>query len=157
MNPGTMPASNDLQDLCSLAMDQALGIEKASLSTVVHLNSCVVDIYGDAFTPALGYLFDMAAYAFAFCMELQINWLTLMAPQALSHVAAAGSTGTSSFGSQVQPPTAEVWADSMDIAIGEGFTAPKGTVASDTGRQAQPTAGVPESKMEIAMGARAGG
>jgi hypothetical protein len=48
-------------------MDQALGIEKASLSTVVTLNSCVFDIYQEAlrFTPVLGNLFDLVAQSVA--------------------------------------------------------------------------------------------
>ncbi len=85
--------SADFQDLCSRAMDQALGIEKASLSTVVTLNSCALDIYQEAlrFNPVFGNLFDLAAQAVACSIELQMSWLTLLAPPALSHVAAAGS------------------------------------------------------------------
>src|ERR1700694_353489 len=73
----------DFHDLCSFAMDQALGIEKASLSTVVSLNSCVLDIFGNSL--------DLTAKSFAFCMEVQMNWLTLLPPYAFSHVAAVDS------------------------------------------------------------------
>ena len=102
--------SADFQDLCSLAMDQALGIEKASLSTVVAMNSCVFDIYQEAlrFNPVFGNLFDLAAQAVACSIELQMNWLTMLAPPASSHFAAAGS--------QAQPTEKDL-AHSMDIAI----------------------------------------
>jgi len=44
------------QDLCSHAMDRALGVEEASLSAVIDLNSCLFDIYKNSFspTPAFG-------------------------------------------------------------------------------------------------------
>ncbi len=101
----------DFQNLCAFAMDQALGIEKASLSTVVSLNSCVLDIYQEAlrFNPVFGNLFDLAAQAVACSIELQMSWLTLLAPPASSHVSAAGS--------QAQPISDKL-AQSMDIAIG---------------------------------------
>jgi hypothetical protein len=155
MNPRTMPASSpppnagfpgDSQDLFSLGMDWAIEIEKASLATVISLNSCVLDIYKNAlwFTPASGNLLDMASRALAFSMELQTNWLTVLAPHASSHVATQGR--------QAQP-TADELAYSMDIAIGAQFEVPSSTVAGSSGVQAQPTADAPESN--IAIGARA--
>jgi hypothetical protein len=108
--------SADFQDLCSHAMDQALGIEKASLSTVVTLNSCVLDIYqeGLRFNPVFGNLFEMTAQAVACSIELQMNWLSLLAPQ---HVATPSSAVANSSGTKAQP-TAEDLARSMDIATG---------------------------------------
>jgi hypothetical protein len=135
---------SDFQDLCSLAMDQAMGIEKASLTTVVRLNSSVIDIYKNAFwfAPVFGDLLDTAAKSFAFCIELQMNWLTMMMPHA------------SSSESQAESPAEEL-AHSMDIAIGERDTTRSNTVMSISGSQAQPTAEVPERNMETAMRARA--
>lgn len=72
------------QDLCSYAMDRALGVEEASLSAAVNLNSCLFDIYINSFglTPALGTLFDAVAKTFAFYTDLQMTWLVLLVPQA---------------------------------------------------------------------------
>lgn len=124
MNPRTTPASSpppnagfpvDFQDLCSFAMDQALGIQKASMATVVSFNSSVLDIYKSSlwFTPVFGNLFDMVFQAVACSMELQMNWLTLLAPHASSMVA-------SDVGGKSHPKAkADVLAHSMDIAIGE--------------------------------------
>jgi hypothetical protein len=147
----------DFQDLCSLALDQAIGIEKASLTTVVRLNSSVIDIYKNAFwfAPVFGDLLDTAAKSFAFCIELQMNWLTMLVPHAneesetLLRVAAPDSTLVSSAGSQAAP-TAEELAHSMDIATGAQFEVPSHTVV-----QAQPTAEVSESDLDSAIGARA--
>jgi hypothetical protein len=137
-------------------MDHALGIEQASLATVVSLNSSVLDIYKSSlwFTPVLGNLLDMVSQAVACSMELQMSWLTLMAPFASSHVAAAGSTVASSSGSQAQP-TADELAYSMDIAIGPQFTAPASAVTSISAGKARPKADVLERSMDIAVGARA--
>ncbi len=109
----------DFQDLCSFAMDQALGIEKASLATVVSLSSSVLDIYECylRFTPVFGNLVDMVSQAVACSMELQMNWLSLLAPPVLSHVATQDSRVASSSGGQAQPK-ADVLERSMDIAIG---------------------------------------
>jgi hypothetical protein len=144
----------NFQDLCSFAMDQALGIEKASLSTVVTLNSCVLDIYREAlrYTPVFGNLFDLAAQAVACSIELQMNWLTLLAPQ---HVATPGSTVASNSGRQ-NNPTDEDLAHSMDIAIGERFVEPSSTVTSISRGHVQrkAKAEVLERSLDIAIGAR---
>jgi hypothetical protein len=149
--------SVDFQDLCSLAMDQALGIEKASsLTPVVDSNSCLLDIYKNAFciAPVLSNLSDAAAQVVASCVEFQMGLFALLAPNTLSHV----STVASSSSSQHEP-TAEELAFSMDIALGERFTAPRSTVTSISGGQARPQrkvkAQVLEHSMDIAIGARA--
>jgi hypothetical protein len=125
----------DFQDLCSFAMDQALAIEKASQATVVSLNSCMLDIFGNSI--------DMASKSFAFCMELQMNWLTMFAPHVFSHVAAAGR--------QAHPSADEV-ALSMDIAVGESRATEITTIS---GSQARPAAEPQESGVDMAMSARA--
>jgi hypothetical protein len=158
-NKGKAPNAGvpvDYQNLCYFGLDRATEIEKASLATVVCPNSCVLDIYKNAFwfAPEVGTLFDSAAESFAFCMELQMNWLQLAA-LALSGV----STVASSSGRSQVRPTAEVLAQSMDIAIGERFTAPHSTVTSISSGRAQPQrkvkAAVLEHSMDIAIGAKA--
>jgi hypothetical protein len=152
---------DDFRDLCSSAMDRAIGIEKASLAAAVDLNSSVIDIYKNAFwfAPVFGEILDTAAKSFESCMKLQMNWLTLMVPHAEGSAsslsaAAPSSTVASSFGNQAQS-TAEELAHSMDIAIGEGGSTQINAVTSISGGQAQPAAEAPERTMEIAMTARA--
>jgi hypothetical protein len=135
-------------------MDQALGIEKASLTPVGGVNSCPPDLYKNAlwFTPIYGNHPGMASKALAFSMEMQMSWLTLLAPHALSHVSKVTSSSSSqaqlneeelafsmdiALGERVAPPSrmvakpeAEAVAQSMDIAIGERFAAPSSEVAS---------------------------
>jgi hypothetical protein len=121
-------------------MDRAMGIEKASLATVVRLNSCACEIYQNALwgAPVFGNLFGPAANALAFYVELQMHWLTMMMPHAngsaesLLQVTAPGSTVASSSDQQ---PTAEVLEQCMDIAIG-GLETPSSTIASSSGEQA---------------------
>jgi hypothetical protein len=140
-----------VQDLCSFGIDQAIEIEKVSLATVVCLNSCILDIHKYAFllAPVPSYVFATAAQAFASCVELHINWLTLMGSHVLSHV----NTAAAGPGSQAQT-TSEELAHCMDIAIGERFTAQGSTVASSSGSQAPPKADVSENYMGTAIGAR---
>jgi hypothetical protein len=134
----------DFQDLCLQAMDRAIGIEKASLATVVGLNSSAVDIYKNAFrfAPVFGELLDATAKSFTLCIELQMNWLTMMVPHA------------SRSGGQAEPPAEEL-AHSMDIAIGERDTTQSNAVTSNSYNQAKPTEEIPERSMGIAMRARA--
>jgi hypothetical protein len=168
MNPKTKPASPashaplssmkdqtpdaefkvDFQDLFVLAMDQAIGIEKASLAAVVCLNSGAIDSSMNAlrFSPAFGNLFNTAAQAFASCMELQLSLMSLMA----SHVS---DTLESISGMQAQL-TAEVLERSMDIALGERFALPI-SMGSNSSSQAQATAEVPEPCTDMAMAVQA--
>jgi hypothetical protein len=140
----------DFQDLFSFGLDQAIEIQKTSLSTVVCLNSCAIDIYKNTFwfVPSLGGLFETAAQSFASCMELQLNWLTM--PLAASHSVATPSS------------SAEELAHCMDIVIGERVAAAnstvesgsENTVAGGSGTQVKPKAEVSETDMDIAIGAR---
>jgi ABC-type enterochelin transport system permease subunit len=147
----------DFQNLCNSGMDRLIGIEKASLTTVVCFSSCILAIYKSAFwfVPELGKLFDTASESLAFCTELQLDLLDQLASLALPGV----STTASSSGSSQSQPRAEVLAYSMDIAIGEQFTAPRSTVTGISGGQAPPQrkvkAQVLEHSMDIAIGARA--
>jgi hypothetical protein len=135
MNPKTIPARNaprlpvaakqgqtpgagfsvDFQDLFSLGMDRAIGIEKASLAAAARMQSDVLDHYknGYWFSPALGKLFGTATEVFASCMELQMSWFALMA----SHIS---STVASSSGMQARQArlAAEALERGMDIVIG---------------------------------------
>jgi hypothetical protein len=79
VNPNRTPNAgfpSDLLDLCSEAMDQALGIEKASLSAMVEINSCALDTCEHL----AGDLFGAAVRVFASCVHAQLSWLTLMLP-----------------------------------------------------------------------------
>jgi hypothetical protein len=113
----------DFQDLCSRAMDRALGIEEASLSAVVDLNSCLFDIYKNSFspTPAFGDLLETAARTFAFYTGLQMTWLGLILPyakfgsEALSHFAEPGIFAAHSAVAGLER--------SVDAAMGRGKAA----------------------------------
>jgi hypothetical protein len=156
VNNRTMPEDNaafsantvDVQDLCSLGMDRALGIEKASLGKATRYKKA------SRFAPRLGKLFNAATQAIASCVKLQLNWMTLRVPRASAHV----GTAASSSGSQAKP-TAEVLERSMDIAIGpQHVAAPRSTAASSSGRKAQPqlrpTPDELAYSMDIAIGER---
>src|ERR1017187_6664017 len=86
--------THDFQELCSHAMDRAIGMEKASVDAVLRMQSCVIDScdvskycavnYQDVsgFTPAFGNLFDLMAQTITTFGELQLAWLTMMTPSA---------------------------------------------------------------------------
>ncbi len=158
MNNRIMPANDaarsastvDFQDQCSLGMDQAIGIEKDFLPTGVRLDFCV-DKKTSWFAP-VGKLFNVAAQAIGFCMEMRRSWRSLLAPQALSHV----STAASNPNRQSHPSPDEL-AYSMDIAIGpQHVAAPRSTAASRSVRIAepQPTPDELAYSMDIALGQR---
>jgi hypothetical protein len=132
----------DVQDLCILGMDRALGIEKASLETKK----------ASRFGPLLGKLFNAATQAIASCMKLQLNWMNLRTLRASAHV----DTAASNSGSQARQ-TADFMECSMDIAIGPQHVAtPRSTAASSYGRKAQcqPTPDELAYSMDIAIGER---
>ena len=170
MNPRTLPPRNaplflaaaeqaqtpyagfaaEFQELCSLAMDQAIGIEKASLAAIASFQSCAIDIDKNSSwdSPALGKLSEAAAQAIASCIELQLSWLALLASHTLSRVSTvAGRSGS-------QSTAADELAYSMDIAIGERFTAPVSTLVSFPVTQGHPAAGLPVPYREIAIAAQ---
>jgi hypothetical protein len=142
----------DFQDLCSLAMDQALGIEKESLVPVVGFNSRLLDLYQNAFciAPVLSNLSDAAAQVFASCVELEMGLIALLAPHTLSRV----STVASSSGSSQDQPNEEELAYSMDIALGERFAAASRMDASNSSSQAQPNEEELAYSMDVVIGER---
>jgi len=108
MNRRIMPANAaDFQHLYSAGMDRALGMEKASLDSVVRFHSCVVDLYWNTwwFSPVFSELLDAARQAFALSMELQMNWLNL-------------SLATVASSCRQAQAAAEALERSMDVAIG---------------------------------------
>jgi hypothetical protein len=102
----------DFQEMYSLAMDRAVGIEKASLDAVVQMQSCMIDAFQNApwgssgvsamvpfdasfnpssdassdLLPALAHLFDLAAQAITSYLELQLGWLAMIAPHAIEKI-----------------------------------------------------------------------
>jgi hypothetical protein len=142
--------SVEFQDLYSYAMDQALGVQKESLVPVVGVNSCLLDIYKKALwlTPTFGNHLDMAQ-ALGLSMEVQMSWLALLVRHVTSHV----STVVSSSGCRDRMTPDEL-AYSMDIALGERFTAPGSTVASSSGSPAQPKAEELAQSMDVVIGER---
>lgn len=130
----------DFQELCSLVMDRAIGIEKASLDTVVHLNSYASDIYQNAlwFAPAFS-LIGPATDALAFYLELQMRWVRMIspyaneAPESSSYVAETANPVATNTETH---PTAEVLERSMDIVVA-ALETPASTVTPSSARQPQ--------------------
>jgi hypothetical protein len=104
--------SAEFQELSSLGMDRALGIQKASLAAAVRLQSDVIDSFKNASwcTPELAEWLDEMAHAFASCMELQMTLFSLMGNQVSSTIA--------SIPGMDARMAAEVVERSMDRAIG---------------------------------------
>ena len=137
----------DVQDLCSLGMDRALGSEEnASLDKAARYQKAL------RFAPMLGKLFKAATQAIASCMKLQLNWMTLRAHRASAHVGPeANNSGTQAR------PTAEVLERSTDIAIGpQRLPVARSAAASSSDRRAQPqpTSDELAYSMDIAIGER---
>jgi hypothetical protein len=137
-----------IQDLCSSAMDQALGIEKASLAPVVGSHSCLLGMYERAlsFTPVFGNYLEAVSQALASSMELQLKFLNLLALPVWSHA----SQGEVISAGQHQP-TADELAQSMDVALGEQYTAsPISIVASSPEVPAASTQAITPRRMRRA-------
>jgi hypothetical protein len=126
VDPSRIPNTGftaDFLDSYASAIDQALGIEKASLSAIVGLNSSALDICQDVLRRASAPwdLWGTAINAFAFYMESQLNWLTLMSPrvygETLATPAPSGVVASSSDG------PAELLECSMDVVIAKGESA----------------------------------
>ncbi len=117
----------DFQDVGCCAMDQALGLEKVSVSAIARLNSSALEIY-TSFAPAYSEFLDRAAKAFAFFMDLQMSWLTLMFPYAklgsekLLHGAASDSTFARDTEKHEQP-IVEAVRLGAEIEVGVGTSA----------------------------------
>lgn len=104
----------DVQPPHCVGMDQALGLENAPPDSTVHLNTCVLDHDWTTswHSAVVSELLDVARHACAFSVELQMNWLRLVAPYAR-----LCWMSTRSRGRQAQP-TAEALERSMDVALG---------------------------------------
>ena len=133
--------THEFQELCSLAMDQAIGLEKVSFDAILQMQSCVIDacnvpktevsnydvskyMAAACFTPALANLFDLMAQALTALLELQLASLQMMVPQtshktelALHLVEPARRAAAASVPTLAMP-SAHALAHSMDIAIG---------------------------------------
>jgi hypothetical protein len=128
--------THDFQELCSRAMDRAIGMEQASFDAVLHMQSCVMEACDvsvsklerpSCVAPAFGNLFVLMAQTITSLMELQLAWLTMMAPHAAPktdtamHVPASerkvATNAASNLRTMPQTPV-ELLAHSMDIAIG---------------------------------------
>lgn len=157
--------SPDLLNLYGDAMDRALGIEKASLSAIVQLNSCALDLYGHLVDDLIG----MAVNACAFYAEAQMSWLTLMMPAMYKSSAAslpvAASAGRTASGGDdhTHPLKGEELERSVDVAIGArsevarsevlpAAAPPSGRVASEASGQVRPGEAV-ERGMDVVIGA----
>jgi len=104
--------NREFQELSSLGMDRALGLQRASLSAAVRLQSDVIDSFKNASwcTPELAEWLDGMAHAFASCMELQMTLFSLMGTQVSNTISSLPGMNT-----QI---AAEVVERSMDIALG---------------------------------------
>lgn len=128
--------THEFQELCSLAMDRAIGMEKASFDAVLQMQSRVIDACDvsnydvskyeavSCCTPALGNLFECMAQAITSFMELQLACLSSLMPYivpktatGLQLVAQAPKAAASSVPTLAQPP-AHALEHGMDIAIG---------------------------------------
>lgn len=147
--------ASGLLELYGEAMDQALGIEKSSLTAMAELNSCAADtcerLTGDLFETVYG--------VFASCMQAQLSWLTLMSEGTTALWAVAVPVGVLAAAreSSAQASAGLLDHNSMDVAMGEGSGNPKRAKArknvktGGTGGHAQP-AEMPERRMDVAIG-----
>jgi hypothetical protein len=140
--------THDFQEMCSRAMDQAIGMEKASFDAVLQMQSRVMDACdvsnydvskfdasryeaASCSAPAIGNIFDLMAQTIASCMELQLAWLTMMTPGAtpqietVLHVPAPALAANHAVAHEaannlhtMTHAPVELLAHSMDIAIG---------------------------------------
>lgn len=103
--------NRESQELSSLGMDRALGMQKASLAAAVRLQSDVIDSFKTASwcTSELAEWLDGMADAFATCMELQMTLFNLMGTQINRSIA--------SLPGMNPEMAAEVVERSVDIAL----------------------------------------
>jgi hypothetical protein len=120
------------QDFFSHEMDRAIGLEQESRAMVAHAQSKMVEMLDQDgwLTPTLSSVFAMTAQMMQCCVEVQRNWLAILAasatassspmalPEASSyHLPAIACTSRASVA--VQPQLSEEdYAHSMDVAIG---------------------------------------
>ncbi len=134
-DPTYSALTHEFQELCSFAMDQAIGVEKASFEAVLQMQSRVIDACvskydvskyeaASCITPALGNLFDLMAQAIASFMELQLACLKMLTPQAshktesFLHLVEPARKAAGTNAPALAHTQEHVLAHSMDIAIG---------------------------------------
>jgi hypothetical protein len=115
----------EFQQLYGLAMDEALGMERTSLTAALRLHSCMSDVSSNAFgfAPEFGNLLDAGVHATAFFLKWQWSLLSLFAPAAFLRPEMAARTAAlqrsaSSYLCCQTNAAVEEYAHSMDIAIG---------------------------------------
>jgi hypothetical protein len=140
VNPSPTPNAgfpSDLLDLYGEAMDQALGIEKASLSAMVEMNSCALDTC----ERLAGDLFGVMAGVFASCVQAQLSWLMLLVPRVYESTA-----------SPTVAAPAGALDHSMDIVIGAGSGDSLPRTALSMAEGGSFAGQAPERSMDLAIG-----
>ena len=114
-----------IQDLFSQAMDQALGVQKASLAAMVKMQSDVIEMQTHAFEgePVLGDVLETAskaaAQACSTCLEFQLSWLDMMATFAKQGLEMWFQMVTMGGGLAIQPqPKMEEEEESIPYGVG---------------------------------------
>lgn len=74
----------DLQDLLTVGVGEVIEIQRASLASLASLNSCAIDIYKNVFCfpQFVAPFVETMTKSLRSCLELQMNWLGLLAPRA---------------------------------------------------------------------------
>jgi len=116
-NQGETPIAGfpgDLQDLLTVGVGEVLEIERASLASFLSLNSCAIDVYKSAFCfpQFVAPLLETMTKSLQSCLELQMNWLDLLAPR-------AGSSAASDPVSQDPPEAEEIEVDEEEAEYAE--------------------------------------
>lgn len=145
-------------DLYGEAMDEALGVEKTSLSAMVEFNSHAVDTCERLAGDFAGTVCD----ALAACMKAQLSWFNLMSEASKALMAVAVPMGAFGFAKDAPASAGVLDHGSMDLVLGEECGSPlPGTEVSlvEAGGSGGPVqAGVaetPERGMDLVIGGTA--
>lgn len=106
----------DLQDLFNVGIGEMIELERASLASLVSLNSCALDLCKSNFCFPLfvAPFVETMTKSLQSCLELQMNWLDLMLP-------GTGSKAASSPARQDPPAPEEVEAEYVEDFIVDTF------------------------------------
>lgn len=109
-------------DLYGEAMDEALGVEKTSLSAMVEFNAHAVD----ACELLAGDFAGTVCNALATCMKAQLSWFNLMSEASRVLMAVAVPVGAFAFAKDGSTPASAEVLDhgSMDLVLGEECGSP---------------------------------
>ena len=118
VNTEHAPVANDLLDACGLAMDQALGLEKTSLSALSQWNAQAMELAW-SFAPVFCDLFHLTMRSFAGCIEMSRYFCLVPYGQTQSGAPQLGGDGEviDSPEAEARQISAEL-ASCMDAAIG---------------------------------------